>query len=439
MKKFLLIILVVFISSASLAGRIQIISDAETENTLKSFITPLVKAANLNPNEIKVRIVADPDVNAFVINRTEVFINTGLITTFANKPNIIYCVMAHELAHIYAGHMAVFRGEIDNMSKVAIGGTILGLATALAGAGDVGAAIAGASTSVATQNILSYSRMHETEADKIAIQLLYKTHNNGKGMIELFKFLGNQERTMQNFPYARTHPMSSDRIASVEEDIKNKLSGFKDNISDQTRFEFKRIADKLYAFMENPNIVIKNSKNNNYIASIGNFRIGKLNEASNLLDTIINKEPNNPYLWELKGQFNFENGKFANANDFYRRALNYLPSDNIIKLELASVQVNMANPGDTKLLNSSVKLLQQVVISEPGNIMALYMLSRAYGKLNQQIKAISALTDFYFYQGAYGKSLVLANKVIKMASPSSPEYIKASDIIAVLNQAKEKE
>lgn len=435
MKKILFFFLIL-ISSVASAFKIQIITDAETENTLKKFIEPLIKAANLNPKDIKIRIVADSDVNAFVTNRTDIYINTGLLTTFANKPNIIYCVMAHELAHIYAGHNAIFRGEIESMSKAAIGGTILGLATAIAGAGDVGVAIAGASTAIATQNVFGYSRMHETEADKIAIQLLYKTKNNGDGMIELFKYLMAQERTMQIPPYARTHPMSIERLASVEEDIKKKLSKFKSNISPQISFEFKRIADKLYAFMENPNTVIRERKNDNYALSIGYFRIGKLDKAISLLNTVLEKEPNNPYLFELKGQFYFENGNFINANEYYKKALAYLPGDNIIKLELASVQVNMAKPNDKITLNSAVRLLRQIIISDPHNLMALYMLSRAYGKLNEQTKAISALSELYFYQGEYGKSMILAKKIIKMASPNSPEYLKANDIIMVLDQGK---
>ncbi len=426
----------IFLSSTVFAKGIQIISDAETENIIKDFITPLIKAANLNPNNFVIRIVSDPEINAFVAGGSNVYINTGLIIKFSDDPNILYGVMAHEIAHIYAGHLIALRGELDNMSKVAIGGTILGLATILAGAGDAGAFIATASTSGAMQNMLSYSRMHETEADKIAVNLLYKTHKNGQGMIKLFKYLSNTERMYDINPYAITHPLSAERIASVENAIKNKLNKFGDNISLQNRTEFKRIANKLEAFLANPEAVIKKFQSNDYAASIGYFRIGQLSKAVTLLDKVLVKEQNNPYLWELMGQYYFENGNFVQAQQYYKKALQYIPGEKIFKIELAAAKINMANgPQDKELLNSSISLLKQVT-AQRNDLMAYFMLSRAYGKLGEQGRAILALAEFYFYQGEYDRSQKLANKVLKIFPSSSREYLRASDILELLQTEK---
>jgi predicted Zn-dependent protease len=415
-----------FFSSTSLAEKLNIIGDAETENVIKDFITPLIKAANLKPSNLVIRIVADPSINAFVAGGSNVFINTGLIIKFADDPNILYGVMAHEIAHIYAGHLIASRHEMDNMNKVAIGGTILGLASILAGAVDAGVAIATASTTTARQNMLSYSRMHETEADKIAVNLLYKTQNNGQGLIKLFKYLSNTERMYDINPYSITHPLSAERIASVENSIKAKLSKFSDNITPQTRFEFKRIATKLDAFLNNPNSVIKKYRDNDYALSIGYFRSGQLDKASLLLDQVIAKEPNNPYLWELKGQYYFENGKFIDARQYYQKALQYLPKDKIFKIELAAVKINMAKgPADKELLNSAISLLKQAT-AEQNDVVAYFMLSRAYGKLG----------EVYFYQEEYERSKKLANKVLKMTAPTSREYLRASDIIELLKSSK---
>ena len=344
--------------------------------------------------------------------------------------------MAHEIAHIYAGHLIAKRGEYENMSTMAIGGTILGLASILAGAPEAGAFIANAATTGAVQNMLRYSRMHETEADKIAVELLYKTHNNGQGLIKLFKYLSNTERMYDINPYAITHPLSYERVASVENAIKSKLSGFGNNIAPKTYFEFIRIANKLEAFLSSPTSVIKKFRNNNYAESIGYFRIGKLSKASSLLDKVIAEEPNDPYLWELKGQYYYENGIFNEAERYYEKALRYLPNDKIFKVELASVKINMARGAQDKaLLNSAISLLKQVT-AQRNDLIAYYMLSLAYGKLGDKTRAILALAEYYFYQGATERSQKLAAKVLKMSPKSSREYLRASDIIEFIKTSK---
>lgn len=438
LNKYILLFSILFFSWMSSADdRIKLLSDAEIENHLKAFMTPLVKAAKLNPDNISIHIVADPVLNAFVMNGTDMFINSGLIIKFADDPNVLYGVMAHEIAHIYAGHLTRMRGDYENMSKVAIGGTVLGLASALAGAPEAGSFIGMGSMQAAERGMLRYSREYETEADKVAVDLLYKTHNNGSGLIKFFQYMSQRDRSLMPDPYAITHPLSNERIASIKNSINDKLSKFGDNITPAIRFNFKRMATKLEAFLDTPSDIINKYKNDKYALSIGHFRLGQLKTASDLLDQVIANEPNNPYLWELKGQYYFENGVFSKSNQYYQKALSYLPKDNIIKVELASSQINLAKgPNDAVLLNSAIKLLKQV-ISERNNLMAYFMLSRAYGALGDQPKAISALADYYFYQGSYSRSRILAQKILKMTSPGSKEYIRANDIITYTNDNKE--
>ena len=425
-------------SSLSLADKsIQILSDAEIENNLKSLMSPLVKAANLNPENINIRIIADPSLNAFVTNGTNMFINSGLIIQFADDPNVIYGVMAHEIAHIYAGHIIQLRGEYEDMKKLAIGGTILGVASALAGAPEAGIFVGAASMQAAERGLLSYSRTHEVEADKVAIDLLYKTHNNGQGLIKFFQYMTKRERGLTPDPYTITHPLNNERIASIQNAVKNKLGKFGDNITPEIRANLKSMAIKLEAFLTPPQVILNKYKDNKYASAIGYFRLGKFKMAIELLDQFMAKEGNKPYLLELKGQFNFENGKFEEAQKYYQQSLQALPNDKIIKMELAIAKINQAKTAnDRVLLDSAVSLLNQVIAKQPDNIMAYFMLSRAHGKLGNQGKAIEALAEFYFYQGSYDRSKKLADKVLKMTSPSSKEYLRASDIIEYTNNRK---
>ena len=427
-------LILLFTQLAFAAESFRFITDSETENVIRGFISPLLKAANINVNNIHIHIVDDPSINAFVIPGGNIFINTGLIIKFADDPNVLYGVMAHEIAHIYAAHTIIRPREIESASKISVGGTILGLATALAGAPEVGIFLSGASGSAAYGNMMHYSRMHETEADKIAVNLLYKTHNNGEGLIKLFRYLAKREGAIGLDPYMITHPLSMERISSVENSIKEKLGKFGDNITAKDRFEFKRIAIKLDAFIIRPASAIRKYSDNDYGLSIGYFRSGKLDKALELLNKVIAKEPNNSYLQELKGQYYFENGKLELAKECYKQALAKLPKDQIIQLEFAATVINSAN--NKKQLSSAITMLKQVAIKDPENVMVYFILSRGYGKLGEQDKAILALAEFYFYQGAYGKSEILAKKVIKMSKFGSKEYVRANDILEVSRKSE---
>ncbi|MGB4191175.1 MAG: M48 family metalloprotease [Rickettsiales bacterium] len=430
-KKLILFFSIIIANISYAEDQFRIIGDAETENYLKSLVTPLVKAAKLNADNVVIRIVADSELNAFVAGGMNIFINTGLIIKFADDPNVLYGVIAHELAHIYAGHLTKTRGKYEDMSKVAMAGTILGVAAVLAGS-PAGIVLGAGSAQAAQRNILQYSRANETEADKIAVDLLYKTHNNGSGLIKFFQYVSQRDREFRPDPYSITHPLSNERISSVKNAIKEKLGKFGDNITPQMKFELKRIAVKLEAFLTKPTDVINKYKNNNYGLSIGYFRSGKLQEADSLLQKVINDEPNNPYLWELRGQYYLENGKFAKANDFYQHALKLLPNDNIIKLELATTQFNSAKQSnDRSVMNTTVKLLDQILAKENDNLTAYFLLSRTYGLLGNNQKAILALAEFYFYQGSYFKSKILATKILKLAPVDSKDYIRAQDIIEI--------
>lgn len=438
MKLKIILLLTMLYSNLAFADKpIRIISDAEIENRLKTFITPLVKAAHLNLDNINIRIIDDSSLNAFVTNGNNLFINSGLIIKFADDPNVLYAALAHEIAHIKAGHLVKMRGEMEDMSKMAVGGAILGLATIIAGAPEAGMFVGAASVNAAQRGMLQYSREHEVEADKIAVDLLYKTHNNGLGLIKFFKFLSQRDREYNPDPYLITHPLSIDRIASVQNSIKEKLGKFGDNITPQIRFYFSRIATKLEAFLALPDQVLYKYEGNKYASSIGYFRLGQFNKAVELLNQVMEEEKDNPYLFELKGQFYFENGKFEQASQYYQESLSSLPQDNIIKIELAASKINQNNgQNQPSSINSAILLLKQVTIAQPENIMAYFMLSRAYGKQGSQSKAILALAEYYFYQGAYGKSKILADKVIKGSPPSSREYLRASDISQFAQDSK---
>ena len=99
------LILFMFIPLKNLSTQnIQLIQDAEIENTLLEWILPIYEVAGLSSNSVKIYIINDEQINAFVAGGQNIFIHTGLILN-ASEPDAIIGVMAHEIGHIAGGHL----------------------------------------------------------------------------------------------------------------------------------------------------------------------------------------------------------------------------------------------------------------------------------------------------------------------------------------------
>ncbi|HYN37683.1 MAG TPA: M48 family metalloprotease, partial [Rhodospirillales bacterium] len=92
----LVLLLVMLLRPAEVAAeKISFIRDTEIENTIRAFATPLFETAGLDPTAVRIYVVADKQINAFVAGGQNLFINTGLITRSAGAEQIIG-VIAHE-------------------------------------------------------------------------------------------------------------------------------------------------------------------------------------------------------------------------------------------------------------------------------------------------------------------------------------------------------
>ncbi len=90
------------------AGGLPVIRDAEIEQLLRDYSSPILKAAGLGQRNIHVVIINDRSFNAFVIDAKRIFVNAGALMD-SETPNQIIGVMAHETGHIPGGHLSKLR------------------------------------------------------------------------------------------------------------------------------------------------------------------------------------------------------------------------------------------------------------------------------------------------------------------------------------------
>lgn len=161
----------------------------------------------------------DTTLNAFALPGGFIGVHSGLILA-AQSESELASVLAHEISHVTQHHIARSLSR-QSQSQAA---TLLSLAVAILAArhssdAAQGALIAGQAAGV--QQHLNYSRDFEREADRVGIQVLERSSFDVRGMGSFFDRLQRSSRLYENNApgYLRTHPLTTERIADMENRI----------------------------------------------------------------------------------------------------------------------------------------------------------------------------------------------------------------------------
>ena len=77
-KKFFYSLFIFFLISQK-SSALELIRDTELESLSRDILNKLTSETDIDPDEINLYFINNRDINAFVINSKDMFINTGLI------------------------------------------------------------------------------------------------------------------------------------------------------------------------------------------------------------------------------------------------------------------------------------------------------------------------------------------------------------------------
>ena len=421
-----------------------LIRDAEIEGLLRLYSKPIFRAAGLNPSAVRVYIINNDKINAFVAGGQRMFIHTGLLTR-TETPNEVIGVLAHETGHIAGGHLARMGIELDRASVQSIIGTLVGVAAVVGGAasGQSGASQAGqgivlGSQGLAQRNLLSYQRDMEASADQAALKYMKATEQSPKGMLTLFQTLANESlASLENAdPYLLSHPMPLERIRNLELEAK-KSKFFDQEDAPQLMLRHQLMQAKLAGFMQSPQFVFQRYPSNDkslpsrYARSISMFRKGDTKNAIPLIDSLIRDVPEDPYFWELKGQALLEGGSPAKAIAPLRQANKLLPNSGLIQILYAQALIATENRANIK---QALNLLTLAKKTERDSVDIYKYSALAYGFLNDVPRAELATAEAAMMQGDTALAAEKAKRVIGQFKRGTPEWIRANDILNFANK-----
>jgi predicted Zn-dependent protease len=419
------------------AQPLALIRDTEIERVLRSYEDPILKVAGLDPAAVKIYIVNDPEINAFVAEGQNIFVNTGLIMQL-KSPNQVVGVLAHETGHMAGGHLIRDTSEVAKASIPMLIGMAVGIAAMVAGAGDAGMGAIMMGQQAAQAQFVEFSRVQEATADQMGQRYLLLTHQSGEGMLEVFSKFANEEVGQKIDPLYMDHPASRERIDLLQDEVD--ASPYKDaKDSPAAIHEFNMIRAKLAGYLADPDEVLRRwppsdtSEEARYARSMAYFRKPDLAKALAETNSLIQEEPKNPYFWEVLGQIYVDMSQPEKGIAPYQKSVDLLPDAPLLRISLAAAQLATERPALAKpALDNLTIALQQ----EDDNTFGWYEAAQAYSQLGNQPMADLSTAERYYSAGSMPMAARFAKRAEAQLTKGSPDWQRANDILIAVPQAE---
>jgi predicted Zn-dependent protease len=409
-----------------------LIRDTEIEEILYKDAAPLLKAGGFDTSNIHILLIGSKDLNAFAAPG-QVGVFTGLILE-SKTPNELKGVLAHEVGHLAGGHS--FRsGDMNRAGLVPMILTMgLGVVAALAGAPDGAAALLGNAGYFGTLGALGYSREQESRADQAGATLLEATGQSGKGLADFFDNFRYQEvfDESRRYAYFRSHPLSSDRIDA----LRNRVVALPHYGAVDTPEEIAEHAimkAKLDGFINPQQSLIKYKETDKayparYARAIAYYQTKEPEKALKLIEALLTDQPDNPYLWELKGQILFEFARAKEAEPAQRRSVALKPDAPLLRINLGQTLINL---GDKAKTEEGIAEIKTALLKDHDNADGWRLLAQAYDSLGQDGEARLATAEQYYSMGAAREARTFAMRARDLLAKDTPGWRRATDIVLV--------
>ena len=196
------------------------IRDTEIEAGLAAMLAPLEEAAGYAPGSIDMRVILNPEYNAFVAAKRMIFMHSGLLIEAPTVLEVIG-VIAHELGHIKEGHVQRTDDELQQASGAAALATAAAIAVAAGGQGGAAAGVLIGGNDQATRGYLASRRRAESIADEISLRLLEDTGMSAVGLRDLMQRMVRQRSIPESrqSAYYSTHPGAADRLQTFQDHL----------------------------------------------------------------------------------------------------------------------------------------------------------------------------------------------------------------------------
>lgn len=427
---------IVLVFSAVQASAFGLIRDADIENALQKLAAPVLRAAGLSPTGVKILLIDDRKLNAFVLDNKAIFIHSGMITRLKSA-EALQAVIAHEAAHIANGHITRRMANIGARNSAAGLGVALAAAAAASGArgGTAGALALGVASS-AQRSFLSHTRAEESSADQSAIRYMAASGISTRGAIDVHDIFRGQDVLDQarQDPYARSHPFTRDRVRAMQAFVA--AYGGDTPPDKQADYWFQRAKNKLWAFQQAPKSTLRRTKQVPYtdvrlmMEAVAHHRRSQTAKAAAVMQQLIKARPKDPFYQELLGQILLEGRQFGAAARAYKRASAMAPGNAMIMGGYGRALLASGQP------KAAVKVLDAARTRDYRDPAVLRDLGTAYAQSGQPAMASLAVAERHALSGRLDDAEIHVKRAIARLPRGSGPWQRAQDVLSAAQRQK---
>jgi predicted Zn-dependent protease len=163
----------------------------------------------------EVNVITSPEVNAWCMPGGKIAVYTGIIEKLQITDDELAAVLGHEISHALREHS---RERASQQLASGVGASLVGAVADifLPGTGQVGTSLASVVGQVTYE--LPYSRVHETEADRMGVELAARAGYDPRAAVTLWQKMARLSSGSGGPPaLLSTHPSNEDRIKDLTE------------------------------------------------------------------------------------------------------------------------------------------------------------------------------------------------------------------------------
>lgn len=413
-----------------------VLRDAETEAMFREASAPIFKAAGFNPDAVDLVLLNDGSINAFVAGGQAIYIHSGLIGA-ADSVNELQGVIAHELGHITGGHIIRFDEGLKPATGITVLSLLLGGLAAAAGSADAAMGVFMAGQQAAMGKFLAFSRAQESSADAAGADFLAKAGISGRGSIEFFKKLQNQEyrygysaSSNPDAEFYRTHPMTSDRLSTLQ-DSYSRDPAWNTPPPAALQARFQRVKAKLYGYLADPQDTLRaypeylTDVPARYARAYAFHKEAFVDKALTETKSLIASDPENPYFLELEGQILLESGRPSDALGPLRRATALTGNSPLIATTFGHALIATE---DKDNFAEAEKVLRASVVRDRENPFTWYQLGVVYEAKGDIPRARLASAEQQLMNMQLGNAVRSAEAAEAALPKGTPDWLRAQDI-----------
>lgn len=424
--------------SADPARAITILRDPDIEHALQRLARPILEQAGLPANRIKILVVQDPKLNAFVVDTKHILLHSGLILKVESAAEL-QAVIAHEAAHIANGHITRRLSNKRRAGGVAGLGLLLAIAvSASTNNSEAAAGVALGTINSAQRVFLGHTRAEESSADQAAMRYMASAGIDPEAMSTVLNYFRGQEALSvgRQDPYVRSHPLTRDRIRAV----KGYVAAYKNRAkpNPDADYWFARAKGKLGAFLQAHTFTLRKvKKNDNSDIAVMRRAVAyhkglKTKKALAEINKLVGARPNDPFVHELRGQILLESRNYAAAANAYGKAVSLAPRNGLIQAGYGRALLAI----NTKDSNTrALKALVSARTRDGVNPRLLRDLATAYARAGQNGLASATTAERYALIGDLKNAAIHAKRAVGLLPQGSPGWNRAQDVLNAAEKA----